>query len=284
MTYKLTTNTLYTFICFLTLTLTSQNSIAGTIFDNIQSKSRIIACADPYNWPLSSSSDYPKGVDIDLAEKIAHSADLSLDIYWADTGTRGGLGKALRNSISKGRCHFFLGIGMDTKGEAADELAEKDLVFTIPYTALAYVPVVNNSLPNVNSLKEILDSDQKIGVTMATLADGYFIYNNSGKYKDRRELFLKNRQITDALAKKQINAALVWSSGIPKALRKHKDANLRIISFDPPEELMWNLGIAVPKEDEELLNFLNKGITELIDNGGMQSIVQKYNMPYFPPM
>ena len=284
MTNKQTIKFLHIITYFFSFMLICQNAIAGKLFDEIKSKSRIIACADPYNWPLSSSNDYPKGVDIDLAERIANSADFSLDIYWADTGTRGGLGKALRNSISRGRCHFFLGIGMDTKGEAADELAEKDLVFTIPYTALAYVPMVNDSLPNVNSLQEILESDQKIGVAMATVADGYFIYNNSGKYKDRRELFLKNRQITDALAKKEINAAIVWSSGIPKALRKHKDKNLRIVSYDPPQELMWNLGIAVPKEDTELLNFLNKGISELIGSGDMQNIVKRYNMPYFPPM
>ena len=61
-----------------------------------------------------------------------------LTLYWADTGTRGGLGRAFRNSIFAKRCDVFL--GLSDNGED-DQLPDR-LTFTKPYISLGYVLVV----------------------------------------------------------------------------------------------------------------------------------------------
>ena len=260
---------------------------AGVLMDKINEKNLLTICADPYNWPGSSNMQYPRGYDINLIEQIVGKAGYRLDIYWSDTGTRGGLGKALRNSISKGRCQMFVGIGIDYEGEIADELAEKDLILSDPYLGIAYVPVVDDSLTNINTLDDLLNSDERIGVSMATAIDGFFIYEGDGyadKSKaDKRQIYPGNRRVMDAMAKGEIRAAMVWSAALPQAIRKHKNSSFRIIDSIPTKELGWNVGVAIPKEDPELLEFINKNIKDMLDNGTIKNIVEGYNMPYFQP-
>ena len=43
-------------------------------------------------------------------EKIATRNGMRLEMYWADTASRGGLSRGLRRSILKGRCDVFMGV------------------------------------------------------------------------------------------------------------------------------------------------------------------------------
>ena len=60
-------------------------------------------CADPYIYP-SSSRGYPPGYDIEILEAIARTGGYRSDRFWVNSGTIGGLGRALRNSIAGGYC------------------------------------------------------------------------------------------------------------------------------------------------------------------------------------
>ena len=93
-------------IIFLSISLIG-NAIAGETLDNIRKTNKIILCAGPYAWPYTSTANYPRGFDIDIVSQIAAKESLNLDIYWAEQKMRGGLGKALRHSIMKGRCDFI---------------------------------------------------------------------------------------------------------------------------------------------------------------------------------
>ena len=97
---------------FLLITILSLNnqSIAGEALDNIRKTNKIILCAGPYAWPYTSTTNYPRGFDVDIMMQIASKENLNLDIYWAEQKMRGGLGKALRHSIQKGRCDIYMGI------------------------------------------------------------------------------------------------------------------------------------------------------------------------------
>ncbi|PYN15703.1 MAG: hypothetical protein DME06_02730, partial [Candidatus Rokuibacteriota bacterium] len=55
----------------------------------------LTACLDPYNYPFSSSSSEPPGFDVEIVRAVAQRAGLRALYFWADTGTRGGLGRAL---------------------------------------------------------------------------------------------------------------------------------------------------------------------------------------------
>src|SRR5438105_14918608 len=84
----------------------------------------LTACLDPYNYPFSSSNSEPPGFDVEIVRAVAQRAGLRALYFCADTGTRGGLGRALRPSIRKGTCDFFMGIGEGP--DPADEMKDKD--------------------------------------------------------------------------------------------------------------------------------------------------------------
>ncbi|MFP6778961.1 MAG: hypothetical protein VB916_01595, partial [Alphaproteobacteria bacterium] len=78
--------------------------------------------------------------------------------------------------------------------------------------------------------------------------------------------------------------ALVMSTQLAKARLKYKDAPFRVIrSFTPPLELSWNVAGVIRGGDSELLDLLNTHLTEMMNDGTIAELVEKYNVPYFKP-
>jgi len=232
-------------------------------------------CAGPYAWPYTSSVDYPRGFDIDILERIAMKEELIFNIYWAEQKMRGGLGKALRHSIQKGRCDIYMGIA--NSDSSADEIKEKRLILTQPYLGVAYVPIANPGVKDFVNMEEI-KGKSKPGVSMSTAMDGYLFYNGYD-----RDLFARKPTEIDAVAKQEIEMAFVMSTSLAKARRKYKDAPFRVIkSFNPPLELRWNVAATI-QNDKEFLELMNKHLTEMMADGTIKELVEKYNVPYYPP-
>jgi ABC-type amino acid transport substrate-binding protein len=258
-----------------TISLTS-NSIAGETLDNIRKSNKIILCAGPYAWPYTSTANYPRGFDIDIISQIAAKEQLNLDIYWAEQKMRGGLGKALRHSIMKGRCDLYMGIA--NSDSSKDEIEEKNLVFTISYLGVGYVPIANPEVEDFNTLEDI-KGKYKPGVAMSTAIDGYLFYNGYD-----RDLYARKPTEIDGVAKQEIPIALVMSTQLAKARLKYKDAPFRVIrSFTPPLELSWNVAGVIRDGDSEFLDLLNTHLTEMMNDGTISKIVETYNVPYFKP-
>ena len=252
------------------------NSVAGEVLDNMRKTNKMILCAGPYAWPYTSTANYPRGFDIDIMSQIAAKESLNLDIYWAEQKMRGGLGKALRHSIMKGRCDIYMGIA--NSDSSKEEIEEKNLVFTVPYLGVGYVPIANPEVEDFKDLEEI-KGKYKPGVAMATAIDGYLFYNGF-----ERDLWARNPTEIDGVAKQEISMALVMSTQLAKARLKYKDAPFRVIrSFTPPLELSWNVAGVIRGGDSELLDLLNSHLTEMMNDGTIAEMVEKYNVPYFKP-
>ena len=182
--------------------------------------------------------------------QIAAKESLNLDIYWAEQKMRGGLGKALRHSIMKGRCDLYMGIA--NSDSSKEEIEEKNLVFTTAYLGVGYVPIANPEVEDFKDIEEI-KGKYKPGVAMSTAIDGYLFYNGFD-----RDLWARNPTEIDAVAKQEIKMALVMSTQLAKARLKYKDAPFRVIrSFTPPLELSWNVAGVIRDGDSDLLDLLN---------------------------
>ena len=237
-------------------------------------KGQIIVCADPYIYPASAQG-FPPGYDVDIIRKIAEDGGYRIDHVWVDTGTRGGLGKAIRNSIAKGLCDVFLGIGVND--DNIDELAEKDLVFTDPYMGLAFILVVQGQASNASTLDDL--KDIKIGVPMSTPVDGYLFDNG---YK--REIYLGNRRVMRGMINGEVDAALIWSPNLAKAKKEFPDNEFLVAAgWKPHPDLRWNVAMVVPSAQVELKKYLNDSIRSLIASGEMKKIIEHYGAPYFLP-
>jgi ABC-type amino acid transport substrate-binding protein len=241
-----------------------------------KAKGVLTACADPYDWPYSDKSAVPPGFDIEIFQQIAKLGGMRAEMYWADTGTRGGLGRAFRNSIFAKRCDIFL--GLSDNGE--DDALPGKLAFTVPYISLGYVLVVQGKAEGMKSLQELKDNHIKVGVSMSTPIDDYMFSNNIP-----RELYLGNRRIMEGMAKGEIDASMVWATAIAVAKQEFPNAKFHMVDgYMPLPEHRFNSKFAVRKEDKSLLEFVNQSINTLLSDGKVKQIVESYGVPFYPPI
>jgi polar amino acid transport system substrate-binding protein len=233
----------------------------------------LTACVDPYNFPFSANDSDPPGFDVEIARAIAQRAGLRSQLFWADTGTRGGLGRALRQSILSKKCDFFMGIAAGDE----DELKEKQLVLTRPYLGLGYILLVQGKAAGATKLADLKNT--KIAVPMATPADAYLFDN---KYE--RAIYRWNREIMKAMAQGEIDPGMVWSPSLAVGRREHPAGKFAVVAgYTPETGLRWNLAIAVPDSEAAMKQLLDDSVTALLKSGDVQKIVERYGVPFYPP-
>jgi polar amino acid transport system substrate-binding protein len=242
-----------------------------------KARGSLAACVDPYNYPYSSSTSEPPGFDVEIVRAVAERAGLRATYFWADTGTRGGLGRALSTSILKGKCDFFMGIGEGP--DTDEEMKEKHLTLTEPYLGLGYILLVQGRADTATSLADLKDKQIKIGTPMSTPVDAYLFDNGY-----ERALYLRSREIMKALAQGEIDAAMVWSPALAIARADHVDGKFHPIpGYTPQAGLRWNLAIAVPGKEVALKQFLDDAVAALLRDGAIQKVVERYGIPFYPP-
>jgi ABC-type amino acid transport substrate-binding protein len=235
----------------------------------------LVVCADAYSFPASMKDLDPPGYDIEIIRAIAKRAGFRVEYVWADTGTRGGLGRALRSSIAQKKCNLFIGLGISS--ETVDEIKEKHLIFTHPYMSEGYVLIEKGNAAGKAKLSDF--RDEKIGVAMSTPADAYLFDNG---YK--RSIFVRDRLILKALNTGEIDVALVWSPALAYARKDFSSVPFQVSNQMPEVGLRWNVSIAVPEGDIALKELLDKAINELVHDGEIKRIVESYGVPFYPPM
>ena len=254
--------------------VTDPDEISDTL-ERSKAKGRLIACADPYNFPYAAQNTDPPGFDIEIVREIAKGGGRSLEMSWADTAARGGTSRAFRNSILKKRCDVFL--GLSDSGD--DDMLMGQLAFTKPYLGLGYVLVVQGKAADMKSVAELKNANIKVGVPMSTPIDDYLFTHDIP-----RELYADNRRIMQGMAKGEVDASLVWATVIAVAHREYPNMKFRMVEgYVPEAEQRWNLNFVVRKQDKALMEFIDGGIAELLSNGRMKQIVESYGVPFYPP-
>jgi polar amino acid transport system substrate-binding protein len=240
-----------------------------------QKTGKITACADPYSFPYATSDGEPPGFDVEIFRAIAVKAGLKPHLFWADTGTRGGLGKALRNSIDKGNCDFFMGLAYGDD----DEIKDHKLALTKPYMGMGYVLIVQGKAASIKTLEETKKNKVKIGVSMSTPLDDYLFSNGYD-----RSVFLQNRRIMEAMAKDEIDAGMVWSTALGEAKKDFPAAKFKLAEgFVPKEGLRFNAAWAVKARDGTMKQFLDESFEALLKSGEIKKIVESYGIPFYQP-
>jgi polar amino acid transport system substrate-binding protein len=236
----------------------------------------LAVCADPYDFPASMKDADPPGYDIEILRTIAKRAGLRLEYVFADTGTRGGLGRALNTSIAQKKCSLFTGLAIGT--DSVEEMREKHLVFTRPYMSLGFVLVVQGTAEGKAKIADF--KGIKVGVAMTSPADAYLFDNHF-----ERSLYFRDRMILKALNTGEINAALLWSPDLAYVSKDFPDGVKfhSVAGYEPEPALRWNAAIAVPEREAALRQFLDAEIGELLKSGEIKRIVESYGVPFFPP-
>lgn len=245
------------------------------VLEKSKAKGKLVACTDPFSFPYAEKNMDPPGFDIEIVRELAKRGGMRVEMYWADTSSHGGMSKALRRSMMKGRCDIFLGVS----DSGDDDILMGKLTFSDPYIGLGYVLVVQNNAKNMKTIEELKAANIRIGVSMSTPIDAYMFDNGIP-----RELYFGNRRIMQGLAKGEVDAAMVWATAVTVGKRDHRDAKFKMVDgYVPVEGQRWDLKYLLRKRDKSMIKFINEGIRELLDNGKMKEILESYGVPFYAP-
>lgn len=248
---------------------------APTALEKARERGTIVACADPYNLPFSSPDPNMPGFDVDIAREIAAGMGLEIAYHWIDTGTRGGLSRAIRLSINDNKCAFFMGI--PDEPDMLEEYEEKKLIITRPYLGAGYVLVGKEGGPSPQNLAEVKDA--KIGVIMFTVAD-----MDLSREGFRTDPYRINEENLAALQKGEVDFSLILSSKAGWWLHQNPGSGLAIIEgFTPDPRMVYGLVIAVRRTEQDLQAAINEQLDKLVASGRIAEIVAKYGVPFLPP-
>lgn len=248
---------------------------APTALEKARERGTIVACADPYNLPFSSPDPNMPGFDVEIAREIAAGMGLEIAYHWVDTGTRGGLSRAIRLSINDNKCAFFMGV--PDEPDMIEEYQEKKLIITRPYLGAGYVLVGKEGGPSPQTLAEAKDA--KIGVIMFTVAD-----MDLSREGFRTDPYRINEENLAALQKGEVDFSLILSSKAGWWLHQNPGSGLAIIEgFTPDPRMEYGLVIAVRRTEQDLQAAINEQLDKLVASGRIAEIVAKYGVPFLPP-
>ena len=248
---------------------------APTALEKARERGTIVACADPYNLPFSSPDPSMPGFDVEIAKEIAAGMGLEIAYHWADTGTRGGLSRAVRLSINDNKCAFFMGV--PDEQDMIEEYIEKKLEITRPYLGMGYVLVGKAGGRSPQTLADAKDA--KIGVIMFTVGDMFL--SRDGFQTDPYRL---NEENLAALQQGEVDFSLILSSKAGWWLHQNLESGLEIIEgFTPDPRMKYGLVIVVRRTEQDLKAAINEQIDKLVANGRIAEIVAKYGIPFLSP-
>lgn len=223
-------------------------------------------CVVEHNAPFSSLDRSPKGVDVEVAQAIAGRLGRNIHFQWLTVPARGGLGRAMSQSVEAGTCDLFAGLPM--ADESDDDLAKRGLIASTPYLSAGYVLVTQTS-SRIRSIDHV--RNVKIGAVSATPADLYLLKGafNRAPYADSKALLA-------ALAQGEIAAALVWSASLAVA---SQPSGIVVRATIEESWMQTRFAMASRRADSALRTAVDDAIRALTEDGTLLAIAQRNGFP-----
>lgn len=195
------------------------------------------------------------GIDAEIAEKIAEKLGRTLRIDDMEFG-------AIINAVSTGKAD----IGMAGMSVTPDRL--ENVNFTDSYaTGIQSIIVTEDS--DITGPEDL--EGKKIGVQLSTTGDLYIADEYGEESVDR---YNKGADAVMSLTQGKVDAVVIDNQPAKEYVRVNP--GLKILDTEYAEE---DYAIAVAKGNELLRDEVNQALKELIEDGTVQSIIDKYIQP-----
>ena len=238
----------------------------GALYD-AREKGVLTVCAMPNQLPASDKSS-PGGFDIALAEEIASRMGLKTQYFWAKS-RRGVLG-ALSLSLVQKRCDMFMGVPVQS--EPIDRV-----ILTEPYFGTGYTLVRGAQASEVQDVKAL--ADRTTAVPLKSEAEKILIQSG---YECRP--YASSHDALRAVQKGEMEVAMVPALEIDWWLKNQPDSALTSVQgYVSDPDLLWNVAIAVRKNDFDLRDVLNGVLDELSAEQRVSQLMSDYGVSYTPP-
>ena len=224
------------------------------------------ACVVEGNAPFSSRDGGAKGLDIEVMQAVAARMGRDLQLTWITVPARGGMGRALKQTVQAGTCELFVGLPETVDG--GEDLAERNLVASRPYASVGYALVV----PAASKAKALGDlRAARVGGITATPADLHLL---AGGYN--RTPYGSVSQMLEAVARGELGGALVWSGRLAET---PLPASLRLAQVLREPTLTTRFVIAYRRGDAALGSELDAVLTAFAADGTLDALARKAGFP-----
>lgn len=240
-------------------------SAAKLTVESVQNAGKLIIGTSPDFPPFESLSADGKveGIEIEIMELICQELGVSLEIKQMDFDS-------VLPGVQTGK--FNVGVS----GISVTPEREKNTLFTVPYCLAAQAIVVTSDSP-IASKADLVG--KTVSVQTGTTAEEFCM--DSGYVV---KAFAANADAETALTVGKVDAwvidDLTAAEMVAAYNEDHPDAPLVIL-----DEAMTTepYAFAFAKGNDDLVNKINEIVNELLADGTIASIFEKYNAPYTAP-
>ena len=227
------------------------------------------SCGDDNKLTMATNAAFPPyeykdgdtivGIDAEIAAKIAEKLGMELEIIDTEFGS-------IIGGVQSGKYD----IGMAGMTVTPDRL--ENVNFTKTYATGVQVVIVKDG-GNVSSLEDLGKDGIKIGVQQDTTGHIYAsdTPEKGGYGEDAVISYKTGNDAVQALISGKVSAVIIDNE--PAKSYVASNSGLKILDT---EWLTEEYAIAVAKNNEKLLNKVNTALEELIADGTVQSIIDKY--------
>lgn len=263
-------------------------------FDDIIA-SGVLKVAMYDNFPPYSyrDGDRARGVDVDLAQKLAEGQGLRLEILWINAGET--LDDDLRNFIWKGHylrreqlADLMLRVPYDRnyamRRNELGELVNEQVVMFAPYQGEKWlVGYDSRRLPEVPSIAVF--SQHKIGVELDSVPSFYMSSVMEGRLSKNTEHYVSPRAAFQAMQAAKVDAVMALRGEIEWLLHEAGDPQLKAAANAYPQmgRQAWDIGMAVHESNRQLAYAVEETLEELMYTGEMERIYASYGLTYEQP-
>lgn len=247
--------------------------LAVTLFAACGNNDNTDADATKKTLTLATSADFPpyeymegeefKGIDIELSAIIAEKLGMELEVANMEFD-------AVLNAVPSGKAD------MGMAGLTVTDERKENMDFSDSYTTAVQVLIVKDG-SSITSVDDLYDESKgmgeglKVGVQLSTTADIYLTGDVSdGKTKLEVKEYSQGADAVSALVSGKIDAVLIDNEPAKSFVAANE--GLKILDGEYAVE---EYAIAFPK-DAELNSQINDVLKELIADGTVQKIIDKY--------
>ena len=239
-------------------------SKSGTTLASVQKKGKLSIATSPDFPPFESLTDSTtvEGIEIDILQLICNRLGVELEINQMDFDS-------VLPGVQAGK--FDVGVS----GITITEQRKKNVLFTDPYCLAAQAIVVTED----SAIKSKADLEgKKVSVQTGTTAESYTMENGYSVSS-----FSANSDAEAALTSGKVDAWVIDDLTAAEMVKAYNEtASVKLVILDEamttePYAFAFALG------SDDLVKEVNSILDELIADGTVKAIFEKYDAPYTSP-
>jgi ABC-type amino acid transport substrate-binding protein len=227
-------------------------------------------------------SDNGRGIDVDLAQALAEKLGVKMSPLWFSAGEK--MDDDLRKMVWKGTpigygpADLMMHVPVDRQYMVKNDQAK---IFAPYHRERFAMGRQLEKLPTLDNLEPF--EKLPIGVEGESMGALVMLSADSGRYRENLKIFKSSEEAVVALKSGAVAAVIAQQGELEGGLGDDS----RFAIEPPPHPVLkmqqWVLGLAVKADSDDLAKALQKAMDELIADGTVQSIMQRYGVKHRQP-